>query len=361
MGAVMVTHWGRNGGGPRFTAELARALAGRRDDVVVQHHRDAEAARDLATAGAAAEQVRTYGTTARSVPLALWRLPLNALRTRRAVRRHGVTHVVSAMEGPFQSLVVPTSLPRHVRYVTVVHDAAEHPGDEHLLKRVGRRLELARADVVVTLSADVTARLVASGQVDPQRVLTLFHPASGAPSAPRPAPSGTVRVGFVGRLLPYKGLDLLVEAAVIAHRRRPELRFEVWGDGPSADARELPGAEHVRWHVGWVPESRLEATVAALDVVVLPYVEASQSGVVALAAAAGVPCVATPVGGLGDQVRGHGGVLADRVDAAAVAEAVLQVADRPELYEELSRQGVKSAAGDRSWDVLAERLEDVLR
>jgi glycosyltransferase involved in cell wall biosynthesis len=361
MTAVLVTHWGKTGGGPRFTAELTRALASRCVGIVLQHNADAEVAADLATAAEVTETVRTYGRSRVSVLASLWRLPVNAWRTHRLVRRHGVTCVVSAMEGPFQSLAVPLVLPRRVRYVTIVHDASEHPGDGHPVKRLGRRNELARADAVVTLSTDVTRRLVEEGRVVAERAVTLFHPAFGTAGRPRPVPGRGARIGFLGRLVAYKGLDLFVEVARAVHRARPDLRFEVWGDGPERGVRSRDTSGDVGWHLGWIPEAEMDRRVRELDLVVLPYVEASQSGVAALAAAAGVPCVVTPVGGLVEQVRGRGGAVADDVSAAAVADTVLRVLGDPAEYQRLSTEGVRSARGDRSWDVFATRLLEVAR
>ena len=63
--------------------------------------------------------------------------------------------------------------------------------------------------------------------------------------------------------------------------------------------------------------------MAGADVLVLPYIEASQSGLIPIARALGTPVVVTPVGGLPEQViHGASGVVAQRVTPAAVAEAI---------------------------------------
>jgi glycosyltransferase involved in cell wall biosynthesis len=76
------------------------------------------------------------------------------------------------------------------------------------------------------------------------------------------------------------------------------------------------------WHVGYQPLSAFVAAVAAADVVLCPYERASQSGILAVAAATGTPTVATDVGGLSE--------LADAVaapgDVASLASAVRSAA-----------------------------------
>lgn len=127
---------------------------------------------------------------------------------------------------------------------------------------------------------------------------------------PRPSPdlvaawrrrwqAGTV-VLLAGQLRPDKGLDLLVRAVA----RRPGLRLAAVGQdlGALGPARRLAADLDVPMDVdeGYQPLDRFVATLAAADVVACPYRVASQSAVLALAAALGRPTVATDVGGLAE-------------------------------------------------------------
>jgi glycosyltransferase involved in cell wall biosynthesis len=273
------------------------------------------------------------------------------VRLRLFVRRNGVRHVLSSMEHVYQSLVVPWALPRGVRYTTVIHDAQEHAGAEHVVRRWGRRAELRRADVVVTLSRSVTEDLVRGG-LPAQRVRTLYHPAFGVPG-PRPAARRLPEerppvVGFFGRLLPYKGVVLLLLALKVLRSRGINVDARIVGDGPEARLRGTELGEHASWSVGWVEEQDVDAVVASFDVLALSYAEASQSGVVAHAVAHGVPVVATPVGGLLDQVGTAGGVVATAVQPEAFAAAVADLLDDPERYHLISRSMLASA-DELSW------------
>ncbi|ACQ79216.1 glycosyl transferase group 1 [Beutenbergia cavernae DSM 12333] len=356
--SALVVHWGRTGGGPAFTLELVRAMRAGDPGVGAQYNADADVAGELSAAAPGSMAVRTYRDRLTFVTHS-WRLLVNGIATRRHVRRHRVDRVVTAMESVYQSLVVPWVLPRGVTYVVVVHDAQEHPGDEHVLKRVGRRFELRRADVVVTLSQSVTDALVRDHGVDASRIRTLFHPAAAVSiAAGRPGPRATPVVGFVGRLLPYKGLDTFVDAARLVRQAEPSARFGIWGDGPEGAAPR--GTDLVDWNVGWVAPERLLAVIDSLDVVVLPYAEASQSGIVGLAMARGVPCVVTPVGGLSEQVASGGcGIVAEDVGAEAVAAAVLDVLRDRGTYAALSHGGLAASRTTRSWSAFAAAIAAV--
>ena len=91
---------------------------------------------------------------------------------------------------------------------------------------------------------------------------------------------------------------------------------------------------------------------------VLPYREASQSGVMALAEAAGVPVVGTPTGALVEQiVPGVNGLIADAVDGKALAYAIGRFLDDPGLYQRCVL-GISKHAEDR-WSEAGERISRI--
>ena len=159
-----------------------------------------------------------------------------------------------------------------------------------------------------------------------------------------------VRLLSFGRLLPYKGLDLLVEALKLLGPR-PGLRVRVVGQGPESETlralRALPG---VTVENRWVAESEIASLLGWADAVVLPYREASQSGVAAAALAAGRMVICTRVGGLEGQLRDEPLARLCDPDAGSLAAAIREFVEAPVR--------VAAAAVDpaRAWRGLAERL-----
>lgn len=351
--SVVLLHWGRTGAGPRLTYELARALLARDDvRVAVSDVSGTERDDDIARLGVPRLAVPTYTTVGGAV-LGLPRLAANIVRFRRFLRAVGAEVVVTPMYSLWQSAVIRLLLPRRVRLLATVHDAAPHPGDDHILKRWVRAAELGRADGVMALSASVASALRQRGHAPVfVTVHGAFHGAGTA--APRPAPRRDPPVlGFFGRILPYKGLDLLLKATALLRARGLDVVTEVHGDGTVPPG--LAGAsDHVAWRLGWVSEERTNEVVAGFDLLVLPYREASQSGVLSIALAEGVPVVATPVGGLAEQVRATGcGVVADGVSAVAVADAAAALLADPAHYAQCSRRALAAASSDHGWDRVA--------
>ena len=301
---VLVWHWGRRGGGPRYAVELAEGL--RQQPGVQVWLSLAARAEILAQPGAPGCDwpVPTYagwpGLLARWLG-APWML----VRLVRRLRQLAPLVAICAMPGPLD-LVMALALRRvGCRLVVVVHDATPHPGDGWPGQALLQRALLRRADRLVALSQHVADALARQGFAG---VHVSRHPPRSA--LPPPVPhDGPLRLLCYGRLLPYKGLDLLA-AALARLGARADLRVRVVGAGPEAAAlaalRALPG---VAVENRWVPEMEMEALLAWADAVVLPYREASQSGIAAAALSAGRHVLGTDVGGLRAQLDGIAGAL----------------------------------------------------
>ena len=367
LGRTLFVHWGQTGGGPRVLEEMSREFARRHPgEAAVSYNSRAENAATMVGLALPSLPVTTFRSRL-GVVLNLPKMVVNSWRVRRFVIRHDVRTVVCTMESIYQSLLVPMLIPRDRRYVFAVHDATLHPGDEHVVKRLNRRAELRRADDIVTFSSAVADVMRTTAPATVRRVVASVLPASdvrGHQVTERTLPTGRpVVVGFFGRLVKYKGLDLFVEAAAILAARLPDVVLRVVGNGEygvTVSQEDTSGA--VTWDIRWIPEDEVVPVIGTFDVLALPYIEASQSGVLAQALSLGLPSVATPVGGLAEQVISTGaGIVCDEVTAQSFAEAVERLISDPELYSDASRRCLAAAAGDYSWDRFLDDLDSLAR
>jgi glycosyltransferase involved in cell wall biosynthesis len=306
-----VWQWGRRGAGPRFAACLAAALRGT-EEVTLSLSADAEIMR-----GAEAPVCELPVATYRGVWSLLWRVLTLPFALPRLVGRARPDLAICAMPGPLDLLMVAALRGAGARVVVVVHDAERHLGDGFPLQMTLQKVLCRCADRVAVLTAHVGARLVEQGLGG--KLVGFRHPpfAFSMPVVERAA--GRPRLLCFGRLLPYKGLDLLASALASGGL---DLEVRVVGLGPETAAlqalRACPG---VTVENGWVPEAEIGALLAWSDAVILPYRQASQSGVVAAAIAAGRPVIATRVGGLVEQLAGAPAILCTP-EAGALREAI---------------------------------------
>jgi glycosyltransferase involved in cell wall biosynthesis len=247
-------------------------------------------------------------------------------RLARQVRRLAPDFALCAMPGPLD-LAMHAALRREgVPYAVVVHDADTHPGDGYPLQMTLQRLLVRRADAVVVLSDHVRLRLAAQGLAVGKPVIRSVLPQTAIGGLPPVrAHGGPFRLLSFGRLLAYKGLDLLADALGQVLPDTPMV-VRVVGQGPAgaelAALCRLPG---VTVENRWVPEAEIPELLAWADGLVLSHREASQSGVAAAALAARRFLVATRVGGLTEQAAGDPAAVLCEVSADSLAAALRRV------------------------------------
>ena len=324
---VLVWQWGRRGAGPRYAVELAAGLRGVPGvEALLSLSRQAEILA-VAHAPQCDLPMETYSGL-RDLVLRLPRLPfeVGGLAKRIAALRPDVA--ICAMPAPLDVLMAAALRRAQVPHAVVIHDADLHPGDIHSLQMVLQRRLARSADALVALSRHVGDRLLEQGVARPGRLVQTEHPplSYGAPPPPPRAHGGKLRLLCFGRLLPYKGLDLLAEA-MAGLGPRDDLELRVVGNGPESPVlnqlRALPG---VTVENRWVPEEEVASILAWADALVLPYREASQSGVAAAAIAARRFVVATQVGGITEQLEGSAMARLVPPDAKALGAALVALA-----------------------------------
>jgi len=248
------------------------------------------------------------------------------------------------------------------RVVLLCHNVVaheRHPGLRTLARRV---LRLADALVVHSAAEADLARDLAPGVP----VFQGFHPVyTDHVEQSWPERPGHGRLLAFGYVRPYKGVADLVAAMP----QVPGATLEVVGrfHEPVARYARLVSRHGVGDRVsladGYVPEHEVREVFARADVVVAPYRQASQSGVVHLALSLGRPVVATAVGGLTEAVsHGETGLLAPPGDAGALAGAIREALAAPPAsfdagirrvvaargWEDYSRLVLRAAAGEES-------------
>lgn len=361
---IFLWYWGRRGSVARYTLELAQALHASGDvALTVSLSRHNEMLDEFRAIGARLHLVDTY-TSIPSFLGATLRLPMLRRDLRRQVAALGAgTTVISTTSHPWAPLLV-SALPPTARLISVVHDAQAHPGDINPLLGLRLRRELARAQGVVTLSSAVREQLLAQGHGDiPIRIIPHGTLRYGAEALPRVFPADRpFRFLFFGRLQTYKGVPMLLRAFQDLRRQHPGIELRIAGAGdPGVSPEEMADMPGVTLINRWIDEEEVRGLLADADAVVLPYLEASQSGVVAAAFAMDLPCVVTPIGGLLEQVRdGHDGVVAASIEAADFARAMARLLD-PAIYARCVDGARETAASRLSWGAIGRDFIDFSR
>ncbi len=176
-------------------------------------------------------------------------------------------------------------------------------------------------------------------------------------------PADTVAIVAIGRLVPIKRLDRLIDAFAVVAGQLPQARLYLIGDGSEReDLRARAGSTGVVdrvTFVGWSSET--PDWYAAADVVALTSEREGTPLALIEAAAAGRPVVATGVGGVADVVvDGSTGFVVPPTSTREFADRLLQLADNPGLRNAMGLEAPKQAtryAAER----LVSDLDDLYR
>jgi glycosyltransferase involved in cell wall biosynthesis len=291
-----------------------------------------------------------YVDTYRDFPSAaasLLRVPRRRSELARFAKQTGAEVVFVPMRHTLGALVLPRLRQQGPRVLLAVHDALPHPGESYPLWQNHFRLDLRASDGIIVMSHYVADLMTRTYDYPRERMFFMVLPAPQftLPRTPRRFPTGRPwQIMFFGRVREYKGLELLAEAyAKLLKRYQISLRIVGEGHVKALEAlARLPG---VSIENGWIPEREVPSVLNQADLLVLPYREASQSGILATSFALGIPAVATPVGGIPEQiVSGETGLLTANATASALVESIEKLISDPHLYTRCSIGALSAAA-----------------
>jgi len=294
--------------------------------------------------------------------------PLIALTAARVVGlvKRFCPDVVHVQESPEDYGVWPVLwLARHTPLVLTVHDVVAHSGADAERSRWRERFYLnklrKRADRVVVHGERLRDQMLAITGWPPERVFSVMHGALGDPTDLAVSePSGATLL-FFGRMEAYKGLGVLLDALDLL-RDEPAVHLVIAGRGSELQRfrGRIAGDPRIELIDHFISAEEIPGLFLRSAIVVLPYLDASQSGVAAIAFSYRRPVIASAVGGLPDVIRpGESGIRVPPSDPVALAAAIRQVCTDPALLRRLSAGAEELASGELSWRSIAQRTAAV--
>ncbi len=201
----------------------------------------------------------------------------------------------------------------------------------------------------------------------PHPVYDIFGPSMSREEARRGLglPDDSPVLLFFGFIRRYKGLHVLLDSMPRVIERIPNVRLVVAGEFYEDDApyreivRQHRLEENVRFDADYIPNDRVAQYFSAADVVVQPYVSATQSGVAQIAYQFDQPLIVTDVGGLAEVVPdGRAGFVVPPENPEALADAIIRFFE--EDLRDRFREGVREEKKKYSWDRLYDALEELV-
>lgn len=169
---------------------------------------------------------------------------------------------------------------------------------------------------------------------------------------------------FFGFVREYKGLKYLIEAMPLIVKQCPNVQLYIVGafekdkESYLAQIKTNHVEDYIKIYDEYIPDNEVEKFFAACDLVILPYVSATQSGIVQIAYGFEKPVIVTDVGGLPEVVDdGKTGYIVPAKQSNAIAQRVKNFIQNKE--HDQFRKFIEDEAYRFSWDRIVEVVEEL--
>lgn len=272
------------------------------------------------------------------------------------------------------------------RVVFTAHNVNKRRRDsrDSFLNRLTLRIQYRLADHIFVHTEKMKAELMDQFGVSTDRASVIpFGINNSVPNTPLTTKEARQRLGvghddkailFFGRIKPYKGLEYLIAAFRMLAGRSVDYRLIIVGrleegceqnwESMRKQVQEYIDAGRITLRIEFIPDFEVELYFKACDVLILPYKEIFQSGVIFLGYSFGLPAIIADVGSLKDEVvEGKNGFVFSPEDPNDLARAIEQYFDS-DLFADLERQRseIRDYALQRhSWAIVGQQTLSVYR
>lgn len=298
--SICIVYWGKRGGGRLLTEQIFQAA-------------NESSIRTLLFLRP--NSFRSTGDQIGILNICRW--IMERRRLLHACSRENVKVAIFPMASPWDIFLRRSLNRRGVDIRRIIHDASRHSGD-YFPTNFWIKWLVNDSNKIVTLSNFVHDDLVSRYGIEPRKIVVSALPSPMiSKRLVRKSPIENLTFLFIGRGRTYKGLNLLLDTwEMIADQKS---RLLIAGEGHKV-RQGLPGVEHID---RWLEDSEIIELISNATAVILPYLEASQSGLIPFAQRLGIPVIVTPVGGLREQViDGVTGIITQDLSRESLAQAM---------------------------------------
>lgn len=255
---------------------------------------------------------------------------------------------------------------RKYRIITTIHDVIPHNGDsDSFFVKLSMFDSIRKSDDLVILNHKDVETVEKIYRKSIKNVCVIPHASYSYYKIDNISniadPSLTNTILFLGRIERYKGIKLLLDSFVKLKQHKKDLKLIIAGNGDISPYIEIieDYRDSIELINRWIEDDEFEGIIRKCDFLVLPYLDASQSGIVPLAFAFGKPVVATNVGALSEQVPLGTGFLI-RPNEDELIKAILLMYDNADQIIKFGQNAQRYANDELSWNKSAKILIDYI-
>lgn len=253
------------------------------------------------------------------------------------------------------------------KIVLTVHDPFPHSGEQSFRREFFRKLAMNNIPKFILLNEKQRADFINIYKLKENQV---FINRLGVYDCIRSFVNGDKinssvelnEILFFGRISPYKGIEYLLEAMKIVHEEIPTAKLTIAGGGKMYfDISPYMNLSYIEIRNHYVGMEELSSLINRAKIIVCPYIDATQSGVIMTAYSLCKPVIVTNVGGLSEMVEDkRTGLLIPPKNIHALADSIIELLSQKDKLLEMSKYiSDKYFWGDNSWKIIAERYLNI--
>lgn len=337
---IALIYLGRKGGGAQYAFEMAKALSYNHDVmcIISSYVSNLNNWEKLVIEHPAVKikKTRTYnsfgGFIIKSLDVCRY------VKIKRIINEFSPDVIYSPMGSFWERFIVPYCKCKHS--VQTIHDVILHEGENNMKYKLYRCLGYYKSWKYVILSETFKNTLLKHGIAESQIIVIPHAVFKGYCNKQRIYDYTQYnRFLFFGRILKYKGIEILIEAMEQLASELPFAELIIAGEGDIMPYKTvLESLHNINLHIGWIADCDVWRFFDTIDFVVVPYIQASQSGVIALSYAFGKPVIASRIGGLPEQVEENKtGILIEPGNIEELKKAIIRLLTNHQELENLKR------------------------
>lgn len=262
------------------------------------------------------------------------------------------------------------ALPFFKRYglITTIHDVVLHSGDKESTRipSFTHRIAINYANQIIVHGEKLKDEMIRKYDKSPDDINVLHRGINSIYKRyiEHTAEEGDNTILFFGRIWEYKGLRYLIEAEPLITEKVPDVKIMIAGRGENFQKYQemIVNKKQFIVYNERIPDKMVAELFQKACIVVLPYTDASQSGIVPLAYAFKKPVVVTNVGSLPEVVEhGETGYIVPPRDSIRLAEAIIDLLKDSGKRKRMGENAYKKANEELSWDGIALKTVEVYK
>lgn len=264
--------------------------------------------------------------------------------------------IYSHMSHPWEKIIIPRLKSKQV--FKGVHDVRLHQGESSFKARVIRAITTYQSSYYVVFSRYSREQLIKQGINSDSIVETSLGCCKMLSTNATLDETYHGKFLFFGRLIKYKGIDVLFDSLDSVFEELPDIKLVIAGRGDISEYEEIINKHKNNLDIynRWIEDDEVCNYYKDIDFVIAPYIDASQSGVVLLSYAYGKPVIVSNSGGLPEQVvDGKTGIIIPKADSKALSEAIIRLFKNKECLLRMKKDAFYFS-NEMSWDAAANKL-----